>query len=252
MPRTKNTDMGFELYSTGDYSFRTIVQVSDPLHIEILNDLSVGPMSTTEISESTGKAQSTLSVHLDTMVAQGLISSEYDRNDSRRKIYSISSRKIAGKAEPFEGGLDVMMKFIKKSADSTTDLYKSMMMTVLVGAESGGLDVSYGMELLASIYSDELAKNMSSNKVEDVIRELQDFYERNLLGEVCIYTFLPLTIIIRNTDEFPFKLSSLAAFSKGLFVSLLNKITQRTYEVTKSEIFGTGNNYYKFVIELAK
>ena len=69
MPKTKQNNDEFEVYSTVDADgVRGLVQVSDPLHQMILERLSKGQMSTTEISDLTGKAQSTLSVHLDQMV----------------------------------------------------------------------------------------------------------------------------------------------------------------------------------------
>ena len=136
MPKVKQNNNDFEIYSTIDAEGnRGLVQVSDQLHQVILERLSKGPMSTTEISDLTNKAQSTLSVHLDQMVTENLIRSEYDKNDSRRKIFTISSVKVASSKPTSPEGVneakDVLLSCIK---DSKT-FYKTMLKAVLMSAE---------------------------------------------------------------------------------------------------------------------
>ena len=250
MAKVKQNHSNFEIYSTVDpEGNRSLVQVSDPLHQMILERLSKGQMSTTEISDLTGKAQSTLSVHLDQMVSQSLIRSEYDKNDSRRKIFTISSVKVASSKPTSPEGVneakDVLLSCIK---DSKT-FYKTMLKAVLMSAEANGMDVSPMMEILGSQLAEKMAQKLQSAKMEDIIKELQEFYEKNDMGEVCVYTFLPLTIIIRETEEYECKFEATASFAHGLFKSLLSRVLGRKYEITMSEIFGSGNNYYKFIIE---
>lgn len=250
--KTKQTDNGFEIYSTIGGGGSGLVQVSDPLHQTILGNLAEGSMSTTDISDVTRKAQSTLSVHLDQMVSQRLITSEYDPTDSRRKIFSISSAKMASSKDASVEGIAESKDRLGMAAKDPKNFYKNLFRAVVLTAESNGLSIGPMMEMIGSNMAEKMAPKMSTNKVEDIIRQLQDFYERNDLGEVCIYTFLPLTIIIHDPDESVLRFDSLAMFSHGLFKTLLGRTVGRDYEITRSEIFGTGNNYYKFIIELAK
>ena len=81
----------FELY----YTKNGLVQVSNDVRRRILSELKDRNLSLTELSRIMGKAQSTLSVHLDKMVADGLISAHDDPEDSRRKIYSLVSIMLA-------------------------------------------------------------------------------------------------------------------------------------------------------------
>ena len=250
MSKTKQTNTGFEIYSTIDGGGNGLVQVSDPLHQMILSNLANGSMSTTDISDVTGKAQSTLSVHLDQMVLQNLIRSEYDPNDSRRKIFFISSVKVAYSKDASREGIKESEDLVATAVKDSKNFYRCMFKSIILSAEANGLNVGPMMEAVGSMMAEKMAPKMTSNKVEDVIRQLQEFYERNDLGEVCIYTFLPLTIIIRDNEESSYRFESLAMMSHGLFKTLLSKVIGRKYEITRSEIFGTGNNYYKFVIEL--
>ena len=250
MPKIKQSNNEFEVYSTMDADgTRSLVQVSDPLHQMILERLSKGQMSTTEISELTGKAQSTLSVHLDQMVSRNLIRSEYDKNDSRRKIFTLISIKVASSKPASHEGMEEAKQALTSATKDSKSFYKLFLRSILMSAESNGMDISPMMEILGAQMADRMAQKFQSAKMEDVIRELQEFYERNELGEVCVYTFLPLTIIIRETEEHQCKFDSMAAFAHGLFKTLLSRVLGRRYEITMSEIFGSGNNYYKFIIE---
>jgi len=252
VPKVKQNNNDFEIYSTVDAEGnRGLVQVSDPLHQMILQRLSKGEMSTTEISDLTGKAQSTLSVHLDQMVSQNLIRSEYDKNDSRRKIFTISSIKVASSKPISSEGVEEAKQALALAVKDNKTFYKTLFRSVLMSAEANGMDVSPMMEILGSQMAEKMAQKLQSAKMEDIIKELQEFYERNDMGEVCVYTFLPLTIIIHETEEYQYKFEAMASFAHGLFKSLLSKVLDRKYEITMSEIFGSGNNYYKFIIEQA-
>ena len=66
----------FELY----YTKNGLVQVSNDVRRRILHELTDKNLSLTDLSKITGKAQSTLSVHLDKMVSEGLISTPWSRS----------------------------------------------------------------------------------------------------------------------------------------------------------------------------
>ncbi len=251
MGRTKKNLDSFEVYSTINSGKPKLVQVSDPLHMKILNELAKRPMSTTEISDMTKKAQSTLSIHLDQMTVQNLISAEYDKNDSRRKIFTLSGKKIAFTKDAVPNCQVAVDKNIDLALTGKDKLYKYLADSMQVTLECSGLDISPLMETFGSYVGNRLSNVIKATRVEDAIKELQEFYERNDIGAVSIYTFLPLTIIIKTEEEFPIKMDSFNSFNQGVFKTILSSIVGKKYVVTKSEIFGTGNNYFKFIIEPA-
>ena len=71
-----------------------VVQVSDPLQMEILRLVARTPMSATEISEKTGRALSIVSSHLDTLTDRLLLDSSVDPEDNRRKVYVLKGRTL--------------------------------------------------------------------------------------------------------------------------------------------------------------
>ena len=98
----------FELY----YTKNGLVQVSNDVRRRILHELTDKNLSLTDLSKITGKAQSTLSVHLDKMVSEGLISARDDPEDSRRKIYSLVSVMLAHSKPPSDEAMTMALNII--------------------------------------------------------------------------------------------------------------------------------------------
>ena len=239
-------DDSFDIYSTA----KGLVQVSNPVRRQILAQLSSSELSITEMSNITGKAQSTLSVHLEKMINDGLVVFREDPVDSRKKMFSRSSRLMARSREVSKEGRDVYHKTLEAVTDRDGNLFKTLLRAMIVGAEAAGLCIGATMRNVGSDMGHVLARSMESSKIEDVISELQEFYEIHDIGEVCVYTFMPLTIIVRDNYEVTqCAAESISMFSQGLFITVLEDMTKKRYKISASECFGVGNNYSKFVIE---
>ena len=239
-------DESFDIYST----VNGLVQVSNPVRRQILRELFLSDLSLTDISNITKKAQSTLSVHLDKMTNDGLVVFRDDPVDSRRKIFSLSSKLMARSREVNPEGLEVYHKTLEKVTDRDCNLFKTMLRAMIVGAETSGLCLGAALRQLGKSIGHVISRSLKSTKIEDIISDLQEFYEIHDVGEVCVYTFVPLTIIVRDNYEVTqCAAESLSMFSQGLFVTVLQDITKKRYRISANECFGAGNNYSKFVIE---
>jgi len=239
-------DESFDIYATAN----GLIQVSNPVRRQILTNLSTSDLSLTDISNITGKAQSTLSVHLEKMASDALVVFRDDPADSRRKIFSLSSKLMARSRDVNPEGMDVYHKTLEAATEDDCDFFKVIVRAMIIGAEASGLCIGAAMRQLGKNIGRALAKKIGSSKIEDIISELQEFYEKNNIGEVCVYTFMPLTIIIRDNYELTHcAAESLSMFSQGLFVTVLQEITKKRYRIATSECFGASNNYSKFVIE---
>ncbi|MDR2866758.1 MAG: ArsR family transcriptional regulator [Methanomassiliicoccaceae archaeon] len=239
-------DESFDIYTT----VNGLVQVSNPVRKQILSQLALSDLSLTDISNMTGKAQSTLSVHLDKMAGEGLVAFRDDPADSRRKIFKLSSKLMARSRTVNEDGKDIYLKTLECITDRSSNVFKIMLRAMIVGAETSGLCIGAAMRHIGKGMGKVLARSVRSTKVEDIISELQEFYEIHDIGEVCVYTFMPLTIIVRDSYEVTqCAAESISMFSQGLFVTVLEEITRKRYKIASSESFGAGNNYSKFVLE---
>jgi predicted hydrocarbon binding protein len=239
-------DESFDIYSTAN----GLIQVSNPVRRQILSHLASSDLSLTDVSNITGKAQSTLSVHLEKMASDALVVFRDDPADSRRKIFSLSSKLMARSRDVNSEGMDIYHKTLDTLTIPDTDFFKVLMRAIIVGAEASGLCIGAAMRNVGKSVGKVLSKDMTSTKVEDIISELQEFYEKNDMGEVCVYTFMPLTIIVRDNYEVTqCAAESISMFSQGLFVTVLQEMTKKKYKIAASECFGASNNYSKFVIE---
>jgi len=239
-------DTSFDVYATPN----GMMQISNPVRRQVLSFLALSDLSLTEISNMAGKAQSTLSVHLDKMVTDGLVTFRDDPADSRKKIFSLSSKLLARSRDANEESKKAYLKALEALPDRDRNFFKTLMRAMIIGMEAHGLCLGASLRRLGKGTGRAIAKDIKSTKVEDIISEIQEFYEVHSIGEVCVYTFMPLTIIIRDIDEFtPCVAESISMFSQGLFVTVLEEITKKHYKIVSSESFGAGNNYSKFVME---
>jgi len=227
-----------------------MMQISNPVRRQILSFLSSSDLSLTEISNMVGKAQSTLSVHLDKMVNDGLVTFRDDPSDCRKKIFSLSSKLVARSRDANEESKKAYHRALNDLPSRDSNFFKTLMKAMIIGMEAYGLCLGASLRRLGRGTGLAMAKNIKSVKVEDIVSEIQEFYEIHDIGEVCVYTFMPLTIVIRDNDELTSCVAeSISMFSQGLFVTVLEEVTKRRYKVVSSESFGADNNYFKFVIE---
>ncbi len=103
-----------DVYSTSS----GLKQISNPVRQKILSELQRRDLSLSEIAQLTGKAQSTLSVHLDKMVKEGLVASRDDPTDNRRKIFYLVSKPVGSSVVPREDLSKAIGNIINRSVGS--------------------------------------------------------------------------------------------------------------------------------------
>lgn len=236
----------FELY----YTKNGLVQVSNDVRRRILHELSDKNLSLTELSKIMGKAQSTLSVHLDKMVSEGLISAHDDPDDSRRKIYSLVSVMLAHSKPPSDAAMTMVLNSLTEVADDPIRTRDTLARFIILGFDALGLSVGPMASLLGSIHAMALGGSLSGNTIEDTVANARDYYRKMGFGEASVYSLKPLTIIIK--DEMPFtedSAKSLGYYAAGFFCKVLEDATGKTYEMVSNEVFGSDFNYFRFVVE---
>jgi len=238
----------FHVYSTSS----GLTQVSNPVRQKILRELQRKDLSLSAIATLAGKAQSTLSVHLDKMVKEGLVASRDDPSDNRRKIFYLISRPVGSSVVPREDLSRAVGETIQKSIGTPSSFLKGIIRSIILGVEAIGLDLDPVLKDIGRQIGAELSKSMNSDSIEGLVEEIQEFYDVHDLGEVCVYTFLPLTLIIRDDYDYkdiPGASETVCLLNEGIVEGILEARSGMPLKVTKTECFGTGMNYCKFVIE---
>jgi hypothetical protein len=230
-----------------------LVQVSNKVRKRILSELFKQNLSLTELAKITGKAQSTLSVHLDRMVDEGLVNYVSDPNDNRRKIYSLTSMLLASSKNLDPAATEMSVSVLKEVVEDPSAMHLVLLRSLMLAADGMGLYVGPLIRTLGVNLANAVKDVYNFTKVEDLMNKVKTLYESIGFGEVSIYTFLPLTIIVKDKFEMTRASAEVSGlFAQGFFLTSLKNITGKDYVMTDHEIFGAGNNYYKMVIEQLK
>ncbi len=240
------TSKDFELYHTE----KGLVYVSNVLRIRILEELSKKSLSLTDLVEITGKAQSTLSVHLDKMLKDGIIKVEDDPDDNRRKTYSIGSSCLVHTKDPDPESLNKAKELFFDMSNDPEQIGAHMPSFMFVAMDSLGLSIAPIYEGLGRIHAQALSAKLVKGSIDVVIGQLCEMHSYVNLGNVSVFKFNPLTLIVKSD----FRVSKGAAesfgmYARGFFIQALEAIYKIPIAVVSSEVFGAENNYYSFVVD---
>ena len=175
-------EMYIELFSTSE----GIYAINSPVRVRILSMLRKGELSFDQLVELSGKAKSTVSVHLKRMVDEGIIGSKTDPSDARKKIFFIKSEylgKLSGKKDVKEDIGKYVSSYIEGEGDPY-EFFRLIFHTIRVSLIRQGIDIDpilyeAGVKVGETLY--EKVKNPDINKLAENIAM---FWESHNLGHV--------------------------------------------------------------------
>jgi DNA-binding transcriptional ArsR family regulator len=236
----------FEIY----YTKNGLVHVSNDIRRAVLSELNGRDLSLTDLSRALGKAQSTLSVHLDRMVEGGLIASYEDANDSRKKMYTLDSVRFAYSKKPDKRSMDALMRSLSDVASDPSRTRDAMIRLFLLGLDAVGLAVEPISLILGNIHAMALGGSLSGPTVEETVSNARRYYAGMGVGEINVYALNPLTLVLKDDMALSEdSAKSFGGYAAGFLIKVLEDATGNSYEMTSGETFGEDRNYYKFVLE---
>ncbi len=238
----------FELY----YTKNGLVQVSNDVRRQILHELADKNLSLSDLAKIIKKAQSTLSVHLDKMISEGLIAVHDDPEDSRRKVYSLVSVMLAYSKEPSDEAMSMAMRVLSDVADDPVKTRDALTRFIFLGFDGLGLSVGPLASILGSIHAMALSGTLTRKNLEETVANARDYYKKMGFGEASVFSLKPLSIIIKDETSFTEDSArSLGYYAIGFFSKILEDATGKEYAVVFSEVFGSDCNYFRFTLEPA-
>lgn len=243
-------EMYMELFSTSD----GIYAINSPVRVKILSMLRKGELSFDRVVELSGKAKSTVSVHLKRMVDEGIIDSKPDPLDARKKIFFIKSEylgKLSGKKDVKED----IGKYVSSYVDGKGDPYEFFRLifhTIRVSLIKQGIDIDpilyeAGVKVGETLY--EKVKNPDINKLAENIAM---FWESHNLGHVEVLDLDPLTINVTDCFEcknLPPIGRPACAFDSGILKSVFSAHFNDEQVVNETKCYALGDNYCSFIIQ---
>ncbi len=243
-------EMYIELFSTSE----GIYAINSPVRVRILSMLRKGELSFDQLVELSGKAKSTVSVHLKRMVDEGIIGSKTDPSDARKKIFFIKSEylgKLSGKKDVKEDIGKYVSSYIEGEGDPY-EFFRLIFHTIRVSLIRQGIDIDpilyeAGVKVGETLY--EKVKNPDINKLAENIAM---FWEGHNLGHVEVLKLEPLTINVTDCFEcksLPPLGRPACAFDSGILKAVFSAHFNDEQVVNETKCYALGDNLCSFTIK---
>lgn len=242
-------DMQIELFSTSE----GIYAINSPVRVKILSMLRKGELSFDQLVELSGKAKSTVSVHLRRLADEGIISSKTDPNDARKKIFFIKSEYL-GKLSGRKGVIEDIDKYVTSYIDSEGDPYEFFRLifhTIRVSLIRQGIDIDPILYEAGVKVGENLYEKVKNPDINILAENIANFWESHNLGHVEVVNLDPLTINVSDCFEcksLPPLGRPACAFDSGILKAVFSHHFKDERVVNETKCYALGDNYCSFTI----
>jgi len=229
-----------------------IKAVQSPARAQILSVLSGTELHFDDIVQLSGKAKSTVSVHLQGLEREGLVNERVDPEDTRKKIFALSSHQIGNLSSGKPTLSDNPHVIDQMMADPDPfRFYRLMFRTIRVSLISEGINIdpvlqNAGLELGKRVYT-----SLESTDLQSILGSTERFWTKNKLGALEIESTDPLVIRVYDCFEcgsLPQLGRPACAFDSGILEAIFSRYFQKQQHVSETACFAMGNDYCRFVI----
>ena len=239
-----------ELFATS----KGVRAIDSPVKTKILSMLREGELNFDQIVELSGKAKSTVSVHLKKLITEGIIDSKPDPKDARKKIFFISSEYLGDLSREKKLGDDIedyVSSYVMSDGDPF-EFFRLMFKTIRVGLISQGVNIdpilheagiNVGKALYERVYDPDITK---------FLQNIAGFWETHYLGGVEVQSLDPLVINVSECYEcrhLPYLGKPACAFDSGILKALFSAYFKDKRKVDETKCYAMGDKYCCFVIE---
>ena len=236
------------LFST-DYGF---IALNGPVKLKILDLLKTGSKTFDEIVKYTGKAKSTISVHINDLKSCDLLEEHIDPCDKRKKIYHLNSQYMACSQEPIVKHYKDILQKVALSENDEYSFLKSIFHAIRFGFEAYGIDNGPIMKKIGSDIGESLSRNFQSTDLDGVLKDIVNFWDEHQMGDVSVIDTEPLTVIVHNCFDcksMPVVGKTLCSFDEGLLEGIIFGTLGLNCTIKETECFGNGYKHCLFVMQ---
>ncbi len=229
-----------------------IVALDSPVKLKILELLRKGTKSFDELVEQSGKAKSTMSVHLDDLEDLNLISEKTFPNDKRKKYFALNSICLACSEVPMHDHYAKHLDAIMISGLNGDSFIRHLFYTVRFGLEAYGFDPKPIMKRLGNDVGARIGPGFESEDCEGILNELSLFWREHKLGDMKIVRESNPAILVTNCyhcGKMPNVGKTLCSMDEGIIEGVFSSRLSIKCDVKETECFGTGHKHCKFVVE---
>ncbi|HWQ65545.1 MAG TPA: V4R domain-containing protein [Methanospirillum sp.] len=238
------------LYSTQ----KRVIAIDSPIKIKILDLIADGDVGFDEIVQQTGKAKSTISVHLHDMAESGVIASRTDPDDGRKRLVTLISDPIGRltnedrDATRTEKGDPEEMPFIPGDVSS---LFQWGVRIFRTEAMQLGINIDPVLTRTGERIGMILAPLVSNDDLEVMVGNMDTFWQQYSLGSIALIEKDPITLIVDGCfecEDLPVTGHSACAFDIGILTAIFGYHLKTRVQAVEEECYSTGYNHCRFVI----
>lgn len=232
-----------------------IIALDSPVKLKILELLREGTCSFDDLVEQSGKAKSTISVHLDDLEKLKLIQEKSYPEDKRKKYFFMNSICVACSEMP-------MMKSYQKNLDqfdisemNGDSVLMHLFQTVRYGMEAYGFNPKPILKRLGRDIGTRIGPEFKSENEAELLQELGTFWRSHKLGEIKVTRSSNPSIIVTDCyhcSRMPDVGKTLCSMDEGILEGIFSSRLDLDYTIKEIECFGTGFQHCKFVFEEKK
>jgi predicted hydrocarbon binding protein len=247
MKKTGNSEP-IELFSTAG----GIRAVDSPVRVKIIAMLKEREMPFDEIVDGTGRAKSTVSVHLNDMAQAGIIGSRLDPADRRKKLFFIDSGYLGGLLRDRILEDDIRELFAKNGVPDLPEFFKIMFRMIRVELYVQGINVDPVLSDAGYKVGGALYQYVGSPDLDELLGNLEKFWSEHRLGRIEVMSRSPLTIYVYDCFEcqdLPLLGRPACAFDLGMLRALFFSHFGKEHAVEETECYAMGHDHCCFIIK---
>jgi hypothetical protein len=227
--------------------------VDSPVRSKILAILRARELPFDEVVQLTGKAKSTISVHLKDLLNQGIIGEKPDPRDSRKKIFFIRSNYLGNLSQeapvPFGSDASLVSAFLK--SEDPFRFYRLMFRTIRVSLLSEGVNIDPILHEAGYRVGEGLYPAVAAPELDELLERTGRFWKQHQLGRIEIESIEPVTLRVYDCFEcgdLPQLGRPACAFDAGVLRAVFSRHFADDRDVTENKCYAMGDDHCRFVV----
>ena len=227
-----------------------IALLTSDIQMGILKELRSSNLTLADLSRNMSISQSTLATNLTKMTDEYLITSFPDPTDNRKIYYRTDSKMIASSQDPDLESQNAAKDILSIITEDPNKFYKNILLYMFFSYEGDGLNLGPTFERIGMSLADSMRNKLKSNTVEELIIKIKTFFADMDIGELNVFTFIPLTLTLQSGPDFKKSPArTVGRFTQGFLMAALKQHTGKDYQVVSSESFGKNEDIFKFTLD---
>lgn len=237
------------LYSSSE----GIRAIESPVKVKILEMLARQEMAFDQLVETSGRAKSTVSIHLKDLADDGIVGARADPADGRKKIFYLNSVFLAGADSSERGSFDID-QFIPREIPCEGDpgaVFRFILSTIRLTLMNHGILIDPVLSLAGRKAGESLYSCVDASGVTGMVQNIGRVWKKNRLGSIELERLDPLTLRITDCFEcrdLPISGKPVCAFESGVLTSLFSTFYELQMKTIETHCYAMGSNLCRFEV----